>query len=68
MLREDIWGTIITAGFDAVIIFMAITMFTRGMLWLAIPFTAIFGGIGVWYTAKIIKYWYYKLKDILSRK
>lgn len=63
-MREEILGTIITAGFDIVtvmLIYMLLTLSSAPKL-LVILGTLIFGGVAIWATVKVCIYWFNKIK------
>ena len=64
MLREDIFGTIFTVLFD-IIAFIAIfvlwTVETPKLL--SILGTIALGGVAIWATFKVGKYWFNKIKE-----
>lgn len=60
-MENEILGTLLMILFDVVVVFMICGLFSKAPLALAIIGTVMFGGVGVWGTIKVIKYWIKKL-------
>lgn len=59
---REIFGTILTLGFDIFVILFVYFMLAKQIPVLAVAlFAILFGGVGIWATYKVGRFWFNKL-------